>query len=139
MGLKAVAANATPAANVTVGTSVVANGADTQVLYQDGTTIGESSSFTFAKASGTLTATVSKATTTLAVGAGVAAGGSLTAGVTLATAATLGLFYGSGAPSLAAAQGSIYLRTDATGATSRLYVQGAAATAASWINVTMAA
>jgi hypothetical protein len=60
--------------------------------------------------------------------------------VSFTTAANnFGIYWGSGAPSVVAAQGSIYLRSDATGATSRLYVQGAAATAASWVNVTMAA
>jgi ribosomal protein L24E len=35
---------------------------------------------------------------------------------------TLGIFYGSGAPTLSAGKGSLYLRTDGTTTTNRMYV-----------------
>lgn len=48
--------------------------------------------------------------------------------------AGLGIYVGSGAPSITAAQGSLYLRTDGTTTNDRLYVRGSAA----WIAVTTA-
>ena len=48
--------------------------------------------------------------------------------------ANFGIFVGSGAPSISAAQGSLYLRTDGTTTNDRLYVRGSA----SWIAVTTA-
>ncbi len=68
MSLKAVSAAPAQAANVTVGSSVITGGATTQVLYQQGSTIGESSAFTFTTASGTLAATALVVTTATASG-----------------------------------------------------------------------
>ena len=48
--------------------------------------------------------------------------------------ADFGIYVGSGAPSVTAAQGSLYLRTDGTTTNDRLYVRGSAA----WIAVTTA-
>ena len=48
--------------------------------------------------------------------------------------AGLGIYVGSGAPSITAAQGSLYLRTDGTTTNDRLYVRGSS----SWIAVTTA-
>jgi len=48
--------------------------------------------------------------------------------------ANFGIYVGSGAPSVTAAQGSLYLRTDGTTTNDRLYVRGSAA----WIAVTTA-
>ena len=48
--------------------------------------------------------------------------------------ANFGIFVGSGAPSISAAQGSLYLRTDGTTTNDRLYVRGSS----SWIAVTTA-
>lgn len=48
--------------------------------------------------------------------------------------ANFGVYVGSGAPSISAAQGSLYLRTDGTTTNDRLYVRGAS----SWIAVTTA-
>jgi len=48
--------------------------------------------------------------------------------------ANFGVYVGSGAPSVTAAQGSLYLRTDGTTTNDRLYVRGSAA----WIAVTTA-
>jgi hypothetical protein len=48
--------------------------------------------------------------------------------------ANFGIFVGSGAPSITAAQGSLYLRTDGTTTNDRLYVRGSSA----WIAVTTA-
>ena len=51
----------------------------------------------------------------------IPSGGSTSIGVMLTSAASLGIFVGSGAPTLAAATGSLYFRTDGSTATSRLY------------------
>jgi len=48
--------------------------------------------------------------------------------------ADLGIFVGSGAPTVTAAQGSLYLRTDGTTTNDRIYVRGSAA----WIAITTA-
>jgi len=50
---------------------------------------------------------------------------------------TFGIYSGTGAPSLVAAQGSIYLRTDGTNSTSRMYVNTTGA--GTWANFTTSA
>ena len=51
--------------------------------------------------------------------------------------AGLGIYVGSGAPTISAAQGSIYLRTDGSSTSTRLYVNTNGST--TWTNVTTAA
>ena len=51
----------------------------------------------------------------------VPAGGTTGAGIKLSTTSNLGIFFGSGTPSLSAAQGSLYLRTDGA-QNARLYI-----------------
>jgi hypothetical protein len=51
------------------------------------------------------------------------------------TAAGMGVYVGSGAPTVAAAKGSIYLRSDGSSASTRLYVSDGGTT---WIAVTTA-
>jgi hypothetical protein len=69
------------------------------------------------------TAGVVSATGNIAIltGTAVPAGGTTGAGYKLSSTTNLGIFFGSGAPSLSAAQGSIYLRTDGV-ANARIYV-----------------
>lgn len=67
----------------------------------------------------------------------VPAGGSTTLGITLSSAANLGWFVGTGAPSLSAATGSLYSRLDATTASTRLYINTNGA--GTWTNFTTAA
>ena len=52
----------------------------------------------------------------------------------MSSTAGLGIYVGSGAPSITAAQGSLYLRTDGTTTNDRIYVRGSAA----WIAITTA-
>lgn len=52
----------------------------------------------------------------------VPAGGAAGTGLTFSTTANLGIFFGSGAPSFNAAQGSLYIRTDGSGANNRAYI-----------------
>lgn len=50
--------------------------------------------------------------------------------------ANLGIFVGSGAPTVSAAQGSLYLRTDGSSTSTRLYVNSNGST--TWVAVTTA-
>ena len=54
-------------------------------------------------------------------GTAVPAGGTAGAGYKFSSTANFGIFFGSGAPTLSAAQGSLYLRTDGV-ANARVYV-----------------
>lgn len=64
------------------------------------------------------------------------AGGSTSARL-LFGAAGIGIYFGSGAPTISATQGSIYLRTDGSSTSTRLYVNTTGST--TWTNVTTAA
>jgi len=63
------------------------------------------------------------------------AAGATTSGIRLSSTSNFGIYWGSGAPTFTAAQGSIYLRTDGSSSSTRLYVRGAS----SWTNFTSAA
>jgi hypothetical protein len=80
------------------------------------------------KASPTFTETATFATitatgsATFLSGTALPAGGTAGSGVKLSSVANFGVFFGSGAPTLAAAQGSLYLRSDGSGTNDRMYV-----------------
>jgi len=85
---------------------------------------------------GNVTATTVSATGNITADSGTApvAGG---ASAFLATStAGLGIYVGSGAPTVSAAQGSLYLRTDGSSTSTRLYVNTNGTTG--WTNVTTA-
>ena len=88
-------------------------------------------SITGAVAATTITATgdltVDSATAPVAGGASA---------VLMTSTAGLGIYVGSGAPTVSAAQGSLYLRTDGSSASTRLYVNTNGTTG--WTNVTTA-
>lgn len=65
------------------------------------------------------------------------AGGSSSARLLFGTTSGFGIYYGSGAPSVSAAKGSLYLRSDGAGTTSRLYVNTDGST--TWTAVTTVA
>jgi hypothetical protein len=65
------------------------------------------------------------------------AGGSTTARITYGSTAGLGIYIGSGVPTVSAAQGSLYLRSDGSSTSTRLYVNTNGST--TWTNVTTAA
>ncbi len=58
----------------------------------------------------------------LSSGVAIPSGGTAGFGYTFSSTANYGVFFGSGAPTLAAAQGSLYLRSDGSGIADRLYV-----------------
>lgn len=64
------------------------------------------------------------------------AGGSTTARLLLGTTAGFGIYYGSGVPTVSAASGSIYIRTDNAGANLRLYSNTTGST--TWAAITSA-
>lgn len=76
-------------------------------------------------------------TANLANGVAVPAGGSSAAFVHVSSTAGLGIYFGSGAPTVSAAQGSLYIRTDGSSTSTRLYVNTNGTTG--WTNVTTAA
>lgn len=74
---------------------------------------------------------------TLASQTGTVAGGALAFQAGSKSSPSVGVYYGSGAPTVSAPQGSLYLRTDGSSTSTRLYVNTTGAT--TWTNVTTAA
>ena len=70
-------------------------------------------------------------------GTAVPAGGTAGAGYLMSSTTNLGVFFGSGAPALSAAQGSLYLRTDGSSTSTRMYVNTNGST--TWTAVTTVA
>jgi len=106
----------------------------------DNTVIGGTTkaagSFTTVAATGAVTGTTVSGTGTVTAisGTAITAGGSA---ALLATAtASFGVFLGSGAPTIAAAKGSLYLRSDGSSTSTRLYVNSDGST--TWVPVTTA-
>ena len=110
-------------------------------------TLGPAMSVTSLAATGAVTA-ASVAATGAVTAASVAATGNVTADSNIAlvaggasafiatnTAVGMGVYIGSGAPTVAAAKGSIYLRSDGSSTSTRLYVSDGSTT---WIAVTTA-
>ena len=56
------------------------------------------------------------------------AGGTTSAGYLISSTTNFGIFFGSGAPTLSAAKGSLYMRSDGTGVADRMYVNTDAST-----------
>lgn len=67
----------------------------------------------------------------------VIAGGKKGQGILIGKKANLGIFFGSGAPTLSAAQGSLYLRTDGSSTSTRAYINTDGGT--TWTSITTAA
>lgn len=86
-------------------------------------TLGPATSVTTLSATGNLTADS---------GTAPASGGM--SAILISSTANFGIFVGSGVPTVSAAQGSLYLRTDGTTTNDRIYVRGSAA----WIAITTA-
>lgn len=65
------------------------------------------------------------------------AAGATTSGIKVSSTANFGVFWGSGAPNFSCGQGSIYLRTDGSSTSTRLYIN--TTTGIAWTNVVTAA
>lgn len=64
------------------------------------------------------------------------ASGASTSGIKFSSTANLGFYWGSGAPTFSAAQGSLYLRTDGSSSSTRAYINSTGST--TWVAVTTA-
>ena len=67
----------------------------------------------------------------------IPAGGTAGVGLTVSSATNFGVFFGSGAPTLSAAKGSLYLRSDGSGTGDRAYINTNGST--TWTAITTAA
>lgn len=92
------------------------------------------SQWTFNPATGKMTMTGALAALS---GTAIPAGGTAGAGFLLSSVSNFGVFFGSGAPTLAAAQGSLYLRSDGTTTNNRAYINTNGGT--TWTALTTAA
>ena len=66
------------------------------------------------------------------------AAGSTAARLLFGTTADFGIYYGSGAPTVSAAQGSLYLRSDGTGVADRAYINNSAGSGTTWTAIATA-
>jgi hypothetical protein len=80
-------------------------------------------------------AITSPSSLTVRSGTSIPAGGTAGAGVMLSSTSNFGVFFGSGVPTLTAAQGSIYLRSDGVNNNTRVYVNINGTTGWSAMNV----
>lgn len=98
-----------------------------------------SSLFGFFTSGGAKALTIDSSTGVATVSANTAtpAGGSTSAVLLFGTTAGFGVYYGSGAPTVSAGQGSLYLRSDGSSTSTRLYVNTNGST--TWTPVTTAA
>ena len=99
-------------------------------------TFGTATSVTSLAATGSVTAASLSATGNVTADSNVAlVAGGASAFIATNTAVGMGVYIGSGAPTVAAAKGSIYLRSDGSSTSTRLYVSDGSTT---WIAVTTA-
>ena len=99
-------------------------------------TLGPAMSVTSLAATGAVTAASVAATGNVTADSATAlVAGGASAFIATNTANNMGIYVGSGAPTVAAAKGSIYLRSDGSSASTRLFVSDGGTT---WIAVTTA-
>lgn len=77
--------------------------------------------------------------TTVRADTATPAGGSTSARLIFGTTSGFGIYYGSGVPTVSAAQGSLYLRSDGSSTSTRLYVNNSSGSGTTWTGVTTAA
>jgi hypothetical protein len=105
--------------NITGGN--VLGGANVNAVLHTGTTISVTANITGGNIlSGAVVSAVGAAT--ILSGTAIPVGGTAGGGYKMSSTTNLGIFFGSGAPTLNAAQGSLYLRTDGSTTSTRLYV-----------------
>lgn len=84
---------------------------------------------------GTIGAAITATSTVTALSGSALTAGGAAAFIGTNTAAGMGVYFGSGAPTVAAAKGSLYLRSDGSSTSTRLYVSDGGTT---WIAATTA-
>jgi hypothetical protein len=105
--------------NITGGN--VLGGANVNAALFTGTTISVAANISGGNIlSGAVVSAVGAAT--ILSGTAIPAGGTTGAGYKMSSTANLGIFFGSGAPTLNAAKGSLYLRTDGSATSDRMYI-----------------
>jgi hypothetical protein len=134
-------ANITTTANISVG-NVLINGTTTSTGNVTGgnlRTSGQMSAAGNVTGGNILSSAVVSAVgnATILSATAVPAGGTTGAGYKMSSTTNLGIFFGSGAPSLSAAQGSLYLRTDGSTTITRMYINTNGSTG--WTNVVTSA
>ena len=80
---------------------------------------------------------VFKDKTTIQAATAIPAGGTAAVGLNMSSTANFGVYFGSGVPTLSAAQGSLYMRTDGSSTSTRMYVNTNGSTG--WTNLVTAA
>lgn len=127
------AASVSASGNVTGGN--ILGGANVNATTLTGTTVSVSGNITGGNVLSSAVVSAVGAATILS-GTAVPAGGTTGSGYKFSSTANLGVFFGSGAPTLTAAQGSLYLRTDGSSTSTRMYVNTNGST--TWTAVTTA-
>ena len=117
------------------GFQTISTNATTGAVTVTGT-FGAATSVTSLAATGSVTAASLSATGNVTADSDVAlVAGGASAFIATNTAVGMGVYIGSGAPTVAAAKGSLYLRSDGSSTSTRLYVSDGSTT---WIAVTTA-
>jgi hypothetical protein len=112
------------------------NGFETISINQSTGTVTTTATFGAATSVTSLAATTVSATGNVTADSNVAlVAGGASAFIATNTAAGMGVYVGSGVPTVAAAKGSLYLRSDGTSTATRLYVSDGSTT---WVAVTTA-
>lgn len=107
------------------------SGLNTDTAVSFGSTLAVTGAATFSSTLATTSAITSMS------GSAVPAAGAGNVGIKFSSTANLGVFCGTGAPTVSAAKGSLYVRTDATTTTTRLYINTDGST--TWTTFTTAA
>lgn len=122
--------------NITIGTSTITGATNGNVLFNNsgllgqktvtgsGSVVLQTSPTLITPVIGAATGASLSVTTTLTAFSGTAiqSGGVDGFGIKISSAVNFGIFFGSGAPTLHAAQGSLYLRSDGTTINNRCYI-----------------
>src|SRR6185369_16368319 len=91
---------------------LISNGGTADIIFTTGGLSTSNERLRIKSASGTI----------IAGATAIPAGGTAALGLMFSSTANFGVFFGSGAPSLSAAKGSLYLRSDGSGTGDRMYV-----------------
>jgi hypothetical protein len=134
VGIVGITTSLSVAGNITGGN--VLGGANVNATTHTGDTVSVTGNVTGGNVlSGAVVSAVGNAT--ILSGTAIPAGGTTGAGYKFSSTTNLGVFFGSGSPTLSAAQGSLYLRTDGTSTNDRMYINTNGGT--TWTAVTTAA
>jgi hypothetical protein len=113
-----------PSISVVATGAASATGIATSTIFNTSTSSGATEAFRYdTNGSVSVIGSVTSRRTTA-----IPAGGAAGVGILFSSTSNYGIFFGSGAPTLNAAKGSLYLRSDGTGVADRMYVNTDAST-----------